>query len=148
MAVTIPAKIRLKVDVGKIEAKMANAIASRVRRQIKNGKGSEGDLPAPLDDILGEPLQRTGQMLKSIKRRNAKSDGATFVGPGGVRSDGKRNAAIFYILQAKDQRTLSAEPLGVTEKMETASVKAAEKEIAKQIKSGKFGLVSELKRIK
>ena len=134
---------RLKMDSPAIQRKVGQKIATKIRARIKKGSDSKGSLPNTKRDER-PILNDTGRLIRSIKYRKKMRD----VAPSGTRRDGhkynkksrNKNASVFAIqVFTKDIDPLNAdEYTGLIEKIAAA-------EIQKQIDSGKFSLLHEMR---
>lgn len=138
----IPVFKRLRVDRDKVNAKVANRAALLVRKRLKKGEDADGPLPKAEDG--GPILNDSGRLIKSVKQRKAKRGDGRIVRATGQRERGKRNAAIMAIQIAKKD----IDPLGLSVDMTEDLAKVMNREINRQVRAGKLGLVHELRRIK
>lgn len=142
--IRIPWRMRIFVDGDRVLARVGTRLADRKRRQLRGGKDGAGkSLPVPKDG--GDPLRRSDRLIKSIKYdKRTKS-----VRPVGTRGDlGRslrgRNFALMAVLIHQKR----IDPMAVNDRDHRATSRAAEREIGKQLKKGKAGLLAELRRVK
>lgn len=65
ISMTVPTRMRLKINADKLSRNVGNKLATHVRRQLKKGQTGGGEsIPAPEDK---RPLHRTGELVKSIR---------------------------------------------------------------------------------
>ena len=142
--IEVPMFQRLRMDKDTLEAKAANKAALLIRKRLKAGQDADGALPKNKKD--GSPLLKdTGELIKSVKQRKGKRVSGRIVRATGTHtSNGQRNAAILGIQIATHP---GMDPMGTDENIDKAIRETLSKEMAKQVASGKMGLVAELKRV-
>lgn len=146
--VEVPVTIRLRLDSLKIERAVGGMVATQLRRMLKQGRVPGGKpLRHPKDPKHGRPLNRTGQLIRSV--RYSRSGG--YVAPNGYRTDPgrtrgrewKRNYAVYAILVRSNLQPGLEVDAELARKMSAK----AEEAIARQLQRPGFGLQAELKRI-
>lgn len=146
--IEVPVHVRLRLDGLKIERAVGGMVATQLRRMLRQGQAPGGKpLRHPKDPKHGRPMNRTGQLIRSI--RYSRSGG--YVGPAGTRTDPgrtmgrhwKRNYAVYAILV----RSFLQPGLEVDDALARKMSAKAEEAIARQLQKPGYGLRAELKRI-
>lgn len=150
----IPTRIRLKINGDRLKKAIGASVAAAVRRRLTRGQDGDGrPLPAPIAG--NSPLNRTGELIKSIKywARLGIVGPSTFARPD-VSERARSNFGLMKIHisgiyskagDAVDRPDL-VDPMG-SNSLETFQTieKAGTKEIARQLQKGQAGLILELK---
>ena len=150
LKIQIPDFQRLRVDADTLNRKVANRAALHIRKRLKAGKDADGALRTVLhsDDTSGPMLNFTGELIKSIKARKSKrTERGQVVVATGTHKGGTRNGAIMAIQIAKAEGN-PIDPMGESEALRQDLQATSDKEMTRQIASGKLGLVHELLRLK
>lgn len=143
ISVDVPFNMRLRFDGEKVAQSVGRKVASKIRRKLKKGEDYDGNaLPVGKDG--GPGLNDTGRLIKSIKYRK----GTATIEPTGKREDVSKRAGGNFGLLSIHIQTRDIDPLGTGsgKQLDKDLNEQTEKEIAKQIKSGKATLVGELRR--
>jgi len=145
---TVPVTISLKLDAAKIERAVGGMVATNIRRMMKSGQVPGGKaLRAPKDPKIGTAMNRTGQLIRSIRYHSR----AGLVAPGGTRNDPgrtrgrhwRRNYAVYAILVRSNLQP----GLEVDDDLARKMSAKAEEAIARQLRRPGAGLVGEMRRI-
>lgn len=125
--ITIPTGLELVVNVPKIVSRVGYRVAGNVRKRLTAGMGADGALP--VGD--GTPLRDTGQLIRSIKFQKRGKFGG-LIGPTGTRTDGKRNAMIFWVHMHRMLGLKAADPMGVDKALSDVASVEANAEVRRQ----------------
>jgi hypothetical protein len=140
----VPLNLRLRIDGDRVKKAAGNRVATLLRKRIRSGQDGDGT-PLPTPQQGGRPLNRTGDLIRSIRYDPFRS----VVRPIGKREDlgaslrGRRQALMAVLIH-----TRKIEPMRVDEKIDAGLVEAAQKEIDRQLTNGGAGLIGELRRIR
>ena len=139
--IDVPKFKRIRMDGGKVADAAGRRAARTIKARAKAGKQAGGTAMHP-------DLNDTGELINSIgyrRRRDGRAGGTVFATGKRKGRNNKRNAEIAAIQVAKNE---GIDPFGEDKTVTDDMQKAADKEMAKQLSSGRMGLVHELRRIK
>ena len=144
VTLVFPAKIELRLNDKKMVRKVGQAVATKVRRRLRAGKGRAGETIPQAKQGDTPPLNKTGSLIRAVK----------YDGRGQVRAVGKTNRPSGsggtddnYKIMAVQVGTRDIDPMGVDTDTEKAKDKAAQKEVDRQFKRGEATLAASLKRM-
>lgn len=152
--IDVPISLRLKINGDKALRNVGNRVASYVRRQLRAGLDGDGSpLPRPKDG--GSPLNRTGELIRSIKYHRH----LQMVAPGtrtraDISSRARSNyglmaihiAGIYHRRGSPDRADLLDPMHSIDPSMTRRIVEWTERELVRQEKLGQFGLLAEFKK--
>lgn len=145
--IDVPLNIRLKLDSARVARRVGNQAAKLIRGRLRSGQDGDGSpLPQPEDGT--PPAKITGRLLRNI--RYDRKTGLVAPEFRRTRDDAsKRARTSFGIMATHIAEGKWKDPMGSENDTQWAQIgKWTEDAIAKELDSGRGGLLMELRRIK
>ena len=145
----IPIALRLKLDSDRVARRVGNQAAKLIRKRLRRGQDGDGSpLPQPKDG--SKPARLSGRLIRDIRyhkregRVRPTSRRRQDVGQG---SRGARSSFGLMRIHIEDGRW--SDPMGSLNDSQWDQIGDwTEEAIAKELDSGRGGLIAELRRIK
>lgn len=146
-----PISLRIKIDVDRVLRRVGTRVAAEVRARIRRGQEAEGRPLPRARTGEGQPLRRTGSLIKSIKY----DPRSRAVRPRGFRSDlgaslkGRQEGLLWVLIHTFRHPDLTKiDPMGVDAALASSVRTKMRSALDAELKRPGSGLVAELRRIR